>query len=766
MKYIKSLKLIIIFCFLLNKLYAVTDLKITGILTNVNHLPVAYANLAIFTQKDSSLLYGSTSNQKGKFNLSIKSDKEIFLKISCIGYQSHQININSKNKSSLDLGCIILKEQIKNISEVNIIGEKLRAKQGINSTEYFINRKLQKSSLKSIELLQAIPGLQVDFLQRLTYQGHQNILLLVNGSKRDLSYLQLLDAQQIDMIKFTPHAGATYSSKYQSVIHIYLKKKKTNSYYGHFYSEIPTHKDKIYAFPSASFNLQQKKLTISTNYSSELSYFPIHKNNKRSFNEGKQILNRKEEIDQNNWLHRFQTSINYEFSPKTILHSHFKWEKSSNTHKGVYSINDANNKTRKDIFNNKFFLSSLFLSHQFNKAKLSVDLYQFQLRSKTVYRSEKNNNLSTNGSRPKVNCFIGNINCTFPIHKKIKTDFGINYNRKKRKYKGSPQAGNLDQIYSVFSELKYRYQAFHFLLGGRFEAQKIEPDKGITQKHNHFLGNFSLKYQIHKKHSITLLWNQKIQRANLFHFNTTENFIDDYTIISGNPDIQSCRKNWSELCWQHQFNNQFLSFSVFHHRIKNSIELLRLYPKKGFWKQIWNNTGDINQLGIQINSHLKLGSKIQIAAQLQVLQSKTHPNSLAKEHGAYHQTRYGCKTSISCTYAFEKNYTLNFSLGYSALKDRIQYRYYEAPLYSFNLNKEFSKKWSIGLTTVIPLQKDFVHFAQKYYTKNYHESTKEKVILNRFPFWFKLKYSFGFLKNSSSRKPKNVLKNMNLKKGF
>jgi outer membrane receptor for ferrienterochelin and colicin len=129
------------------------------------------------------------------------------------------------------------------------------------------------ASDNGVDILNYIPGVQVDIMKNISLEGSQHIVILVDGKERDRNFLSQLNARQIDKVEIIDTPGSKYDADVTGVINIILKKDKASGIDGHLHLEVPTSKSAIYVFPDYSFNYSLRKLNLYTSYDGEFKLF-------------------------------------------------------------------------------------------------------------------------------------------------------------------------------------------------------------------------------------------------------------------------------------------------------------------------------------------------------------------------------------------------------------------------------------------------------------------------------------------------------------
>jgi len=107
------------------------------IIDNKSNEPIEYANVSIYSLRDSTLVSGGISNKKGVFQITSLRYGKYYVDIDFIGYKKIRVNdvfINPEN-NNVSLGKIKLSPAVEMLNEVEIEAEG-------PSVEYKIDRKV------------------------------------------------------------------------------------------------------------------------------------------------------------------------------------------------------------------------------------------------------------------------------------------------------------------------------------------------------------------------------------------------------------------------------------------------------------------------------------------------------------------------------------------------------------------------------------------------------------------------------------------------
>ena len=97
--------------------FGISAQNITGKVTDTENQPIEFANVALYSLPDSTLVTGTVTNTEGEFSLTPNGAKNAFLKISFIGYETQIVPATSGQN-------IVLQNDSKMLDEVVVKGSR------------------------------------------------------------------------------------------------------------------------------------------------------------------------------------------------------------------------------------------------------------------------------------------------------------------------------------------------------------------------------------------------------------------------------------------------------------------------------------------------------------------------------------------------------------------------------------------------------------------------------------------------------------------
>ena len=157
--------------------------------------PIAGVFCVLIGQSDSAYIVGATTNPDGYFELKVNEDRECILQMSFIGFEKIFIVCRPGN-----LGDFILNENAGLLEEVVVKGDS-RHKDAITET-FFLTDSLRNSSKNSLQLLDKLPGISVDWASDAVKIGeYRDVPIMLNGREVGKELVQNLNPQRIKKIE-------------------------------------------------------------------------------------------------------------------------------------------------------------------------------------------------------------------------------------------------------------------------------------------------------------------------------------------------------------------------------------------------------------------------------------------------------------------------------------------------------------------------------------------------------------------------------------
>lgn len=193
--------------------------QIKGTVTDSDSNPIPFANVAIYSLPDSTLITGTTTDQQGVFSLlADNNSSNALLRVSFIGYETQTVPALPEQTISLQPDTTLLDEVVV---EGDLPRIRLRSDAVVATVQ---NTVLSKAGTANdvLKRLPAITGDNGDF----SIFGKGKAKIYVNNRElRDVSELDLISSADIREVEIVHNPGAGYDASVKAVIRIHTVRK-------------------------------------------------------------------------------------------------------------------------------------------------------------------------------------------------------------------------------------------------------------------------------------------------------------------------------------------------------------------------------------------------------------------------------------------------------------------------------------------------------------------------------------------------------------
>ena len=211
--------------------------KIFGsVIDAVTNQPVEYATVTVKSIRDSAVVGGAISSEKGKFTVNdLPAFGRFKLEVTFIGYStvtSQPIMLNQQNPMA-DAGIIKLFQNSKNLKDVDITADKSDLQNSIDHKVYNVDKNLINTGGTATDVLQNIPSVTVDMDGNVALRGSGNVTVYIDGKPSGITgvsrqaVLQQIPANAIEQVEVITNPSAKYDAEGMAgIINIKTKKGK------------------------------------------------------------------------------------------------------------------------------------------------------------------------------------------------------------------------------------------------------------------------------------------------------------------------------------------------------------------------------------------------------------------------------------------------------------------------------------------------------------------------------------------------------------
>lgn len=628
------------------------------IIDNDTKQPVEYANLSLFSYKDSSLTAGTITNAEGIFTLDKLNFGKYYLKIDFIGYQSKVIpNIKvTPNNSSVYLGNITYTPSVSHLNEVTISDNKSLVEYKLDKKIVNVEQDLSSIGGNAVDVLKNVPSVQVDMDDNVSIRGSSNITILIDGKRTafasNADVLQQIPTSAIASIELITNPSAKYNPEGLSgIINIILKKNKerginltvstnggTNNHYGgsvDFNAMVSKFNFLV------SYNLRNNErgfsgTTNQTNYfdndsTMSLTQMMIHEHNRfsqsirggfdyfpndnntislsSSYQRGKHnnpgttnYINR----DMNNVTYSFFDTYKEEVSNENSIDVQLNWEKKFNNpeQKLITNASYSSEDGKEDANINNYF-----------------SIYNF-LPSDSIYKQQS--------SQPEKSYFkTFQTDYTHPLSEFSKIETGIkiddeaiddnylfeNYNSETNTWESDTNTTNRfvyrEQIYAGYITFASRIWSIDYLLGLRLEqvyrdSEQKTSNESYKDDYFKYYPTIHISKELNKKSQLQLSYSRRIDRPHSRMLNPFKDYSNPLFIRQGNPALMPEMIDSYEFTYQQRIKSVSLTSAIFYKKVNDAMERYRQLLNNNVMLMTFANINSKVNYGLEFSVNTKI----------------------------------------------------------------------------------------------------------------------------------------------------------------
>ncbi len=596
--------------------------------------PIEYASVVIYREKDSSMVTGVITNNKGVFILENIPFGKFFVKLNYIGYKPQKLMsvIITQNKPVNELGIINFKPEYNKLDEVTISAEKPLIEYSLDKKVVNVEKNITTTGGTVVDVLQQIPSVTVDVDGNVSLRGNTNVTVLIDGRQSSMTTarLQQIPASQVESIELITNPSAKYNPDGMAgIVNIKLKTSKEKGFNGLLLLNAGTGSKSNGDFDinkynsSLNLNWKYKKLNLfgswdarnnqssgkgfsyrSTSVMDTLSILRqdgkmFRQMNSNSIKAGGDYMFNTFNLLSVSALYNFSTSNhNYIATTSEIdminnTNSFYKLESPENSTSNSTDIT-INYKKTFDKKDKLFNVDAIISIDREDESEGTIRNY-YNPSDMSLLPDETVDQKATTNSNNKSATL--NINYANPVNENMKIETGyqsiLNQTDDDYKYllkdftsgayKEDAKQGNIFQydlqIYSAYGILSGNYKKFSYNTGLRFEQAyttgmvKTPVSNTFTQNYFNIFPSAFLTRKIDETQSIQISYSRRVNRPNMHQLNPFRDVANPNYIRYGNPQLKPEYIDSYELGYlKYLMNKNTISADLFYKQINNVIK--------------------------------------------------------------------------------------------------------------------------------------------------------------------------------------------------
>ena len=202
---------------------------VTGKVTDEKNKTVAYATVAFKNQKDSSQVFGTLTNDRGRFSIMLPKAKYTW-EVSIVGSKPYKRTLDLlREQNRVDLGDIRIQTTVT-LEEVVVTADNSQHIE-LDKKVYNVSQEMLAGGGSLVDIMQNIPSVQVEVDGNISIRGNGNVRILIDGRNSGITnpqaFLRTIPAGSIERIEVITNPSSKYVAEGTGgIINVVLKKGK------------------------------------------------------------------------------------------------------------------------------------------------------------------------------------------------------------------------------------------------------------------------------------------------------------------------------------------------------------------------------------------------------------------------------------------------------------------------------------------------------------------------------------------------------------
>jgi len=628
----------------INKVWGQNTTTITGKVVEANNSsPIEFATVLVGDPQDQIPIVGTTTLQDGSFVLETNAI-DFYIEVSFIGFTTKRFDNPAIVNNKIDLGTIIISEDSQQLNEVVVEGEISQTVFKLDKRVFNVGADLSSTGASALEVLNNVPSVNVTIEGQISLRGSQGVQILINGKPSVIANEQgnalgTLTADMIERIEVITNPSAKYDAEGTSgIINIVLKKEEKKGLNGSVTLNTGTPNNH-------SLGLSLNRRTEKFNLFSQLGF------GRRTFPSDEETENRNlvdetyitsfGQNDKNETFFNLILGTDYHINDFNVLtlsgNFAYEWEKENAD--AIFSTYDSDNS-----------ITDAFRRRELTTATNPKYSYELQYKKDFVGNEEQSLLISATGnlfakdqsSDFTNNTTVGNeedmlqqsrtdfsqaeytfkADYTHPWSEKFTLETGTQYqindvendfaisNFDGTNYIEDPDLTNVfewtQKVLGIYATTAYEDDSWGIKVGLRFEDTDVTTllqNTNVTndKKYNNFFPSGHTSYKITDDLSLQAGYSKRIFRPRLWDLNPFYNIRNNYSISTGNADLQPEFTDSYEVTSIYKIGKISMNLGVFYRHTEDVVEQIVVFEDNVSISRP-ENVGINNTTGIEFNA--------------------------------------------------------------------------------------------------------------------------------------------------------------------
>lgn len=636
------MKLSLYFLFLLSSIgiFAQNTGSVSGkVIDQKTNEPLPYVTIVV--KNNGTTVTGGITDDKGEFEVSKLASENYTVEIQFIGYKTVVKQVNLSETKKVELGTIVIAEDVQQLEGVEVVAEQSQMVQKIDRKVINVGKDLIASGTTASEIMNNVPTLSIDpQTKEISMRGNSNVRVLIDGKPSNIPVEQLLQqipSASIKQIELITNPSAKYNPEGMSgIINIILHKNSQDGFNGSINTGVTFG---ITPKTNTNINLNYRvgKVNFYTNYGYNHG---INANEGYIESERPSLENRQDFSFRNlNNSHLIKLGMDYYINDKNNISFYTNQNITDTNGNGSSLVNFYDPITNRDtdqyFFNNNESYNQTYdlaYHHDFEKKEEILDIQLNYSKTKnteetkydeTTYNPTENS-IRFNNIEGNTNYFQFNLDYVNPLTETSKLELGVESRLQDTSsdfddiQTSTTTINNFEfnrNIYSAYANIGKQIGKWSGQLGVRLEYFDLDADFASTGSTNQKVTDdiFTaypsafLTYTKDDKNSFNLNYSRRVDRPSIGQLNPIREWTTPLLESRGNPDLVPQFTNSFEVNYTRKMKIGSITSGVFYRLINDEISRVVFADPDNVNRNIlsYDNFNNNNAFGVESSANLK-----------------------------------------------------------------------------------------------------------------------------------------------------------------
>jgi outer membrane receptor protein involved in Fe transport len=569
-----------------------------------------YANVSIYRKQDAKLVTGAIASEAGTFEIGDLPFGDYYVEAAFIGFEKTKVNDIKiqPNATHVDMGTIELAVSRQQIGSVDVVAERNRVEYKIDKKVINVTNDINAAGGTAVTVLENTPSVEVDIDGNVSLRGSSSFTVLIDGRPSVLSgsdALKQIPSAAIQNIEIITNPSVKYDPDGMAgIINVVMKKNVLSGVNGIVNLNLGTGK-KYGTDLMMNYKTKKYNLFFGANWNDNTDEGRMKSTRETYQNDTTTFLTMDGSRDMKRGGKQLKGGFDYFLTDKTSVtvsgevgQYNFGGEGGGNLHEyktpgsyNLYSVQENNSMREGNYVSGAASFLTKFDEKGMHKLEGTFDyrgrdgqsnetinefISDASFKQTTNYLSQV---LTTEDS--KSNDFRFKLDYTLPLQRGAKFEAGLQsrmesetelFNFKNFGINDPKFTSDMDfreDIHAAYSTYSGKYVGIQYQLGlrGEYTKRTIDHSKTTTP---YVLDRFDLfpsahfSYDLNDNNQLMTSYSRRINRPDGRDLDPFPNYMNQYTIRIGNPDLKPEYTDSYELSYMRKFGNSFISFETFY----------------------------------------------------------------------------------------------------------------------------------------------------------------------------------------------------------